>query len=636
MSAEEDGTPFGRYRLIALLGRGGMGEVWRAHDTDTDRTVALKLLPANLSADDDFQRRFRREAHAAARLNSPHVIPIHHYGEIDGRLYVDMRLVEGHDLQTLLRGGPLEPVRAVHIIGQVAEALRAAHEVGLLHRDIKPSNILIDRNDFAYLIDFGIARVLGETRMTKSGNTIGTFQYIAPERLGTGTEDARADIYSLACVLYECLTGGQPFQGDSMEQQVVAHLTLDPPRPSDFSPAIPAGFDEVVATGMAKDPGQRYATTVEFADAAREAITVPVDTPTASPPRSAATRPATQPATVKAPPPVVPPPQQPAAAATTGGISRRTTLALIGGGAAAAIAAAAAIPTLTKSQPSQSPRTSSSPPTTPPERPYGAQIELPFTDLGRPEGVAVDGAGDVYVSDTGNHRVLKLTAGSSQTVLPFTGLSADTSPGASNGLWLAADGAGDLYVADTTNDRVLKLAAGTATQTVLPFSGLDRPRGVAVDSGGNVYVADNGPGFQPPGYSYRVVKLAAGANTQTLVPFIGLDMPQGVAVDGPGNLYVADMAMNRVLKLAAGTGPQTELPFTDLGSPDGVAVDGAGNIYVTQGSHNRVLKLSTAAGTQTVLPFTGLNVPLGVAVDGAGNVYVTDTRNRRVLKLPVE
>ena len=134
--------------------------------------------------------------------------PIHNYGEIDGRLYVDMRLIEGRDLQDVLADGPLEPARAVRIIEGVALALHAAHEVGLLHRDVKPSNILLDDNDFAYLIDFGIARAADETRLTKSGNTIGTFAYIAPERLGTrAEEDARADIYSLACVLYECLTG---------------------------------------------------------------------------------------------------------------------------------------------------------------------------------------------------------------------------------------------------------------------------------------------------------------------------------------------------------------------------------------------------------------------------------------------
>ncbi|HEX4395580.1 MAG TPA: sensor domain-containing protein [Mycobacterium sp.] len=276
-----DGTPFGRYRLVKLLGAGGMGEVWRAQDTETDRVVAIKLLPQYLSADEEFQQRFRREAHAAASLNNPHVIPIHHYGEIDGQLYVDMRLIEGRDLQTVLAEGPLDPERAVRIVEQVARALHAAHKVGLIHRDIKPSNVLIDADDFAYLIDFGIALTADETRMTKSGNMLGTFAYIAPERLDPkADEDARVDIYSLACVLYEALTGDPPFPGSTTAHLITAHLNTPPPRPSISRPDVPTQVDNVIATGMAKDPNRRYATTIELANAAREAITDPIARPT--------------------------------------------------------------------------------------------------------------------------------------------------------------------------------------------------------------------------------------------------------------------------------------------------------------------------------------------------------------------
>jgi serine/threonine kinase PknH len=274
------GTPFGRYRLIELLGRGGMGEVWRAHDTAANnRTVAIKLLPPHLAQDHTFVQRFRREAHAAARLNSPHVIPIHNYGEIDGRLYVDMRLIEGRDLQTVLADGPLPPGRAVRIIEQVAKALQAAHRVGLVHRDVKPSNILLDEDDFAYLIDFGLARGVDQSRLTGTGSIIGSWPYMSPERLRAGQVDARSDIYALACVLYECLTGSTPYPGDNFEQQITAHLTAPPPRPSSTDPNVPATFDPVIATGMAKDPDQRYATTVELANAAHDAITTPIPRP---------------------------------------------------------------------------------------------------------------------------------------------------------------------------------------------------------------------------------------------------------------------------------------------------------------------------------------------------------------------
>jgi len=294
------GTPFGRYRLVELLGRGGMGEVWRAYDTVTDRIVAIKVLPAHLFEDEEFQRRFRREAHAAARLNHPHVIPIHDYGEIDGRLYVDMRLIEGRDLQTVLDEGPLGPTRAVRIIEQVAKALNAAHKIGLVHRDVKPSNILLDEDDFAYLIDFGIARSANQPKLTSTGAPIGTWAYMSPERMRAGEVDARADIYALACVFYECLTGSTPFPGDTFESQALAHLRDPPPRPSITRPNLPPRVDEVIATGMAKDPDQRYATTIQLADAARDAITVPIPRPTPTP-----TPPHTEPTPSPAPRPAV-------------------------------------------------------------------------------------------------------------------------------------------------------------------------------------------------------------------------------------------------------------------------------------------------------------------------------------------
>ncbi|MGK2880568.1 MAG: serine/threonine-protein kinase [Mycobacterium sp.] len=249
-----DGTPFGRYRLIELLGRGGMGEVWRAFDTTMARVVALKVLPPQFADDQMFQERFRREARAAAGLDEPDVVPIHDVGKIDRRLYVTMRLIKGRDLQTILTDGPLEPTRAAAIIEQVASALHAAHQIGLVHRDVKPSNILVAEDDFAYLIDFGIARATGETGLTGTGDVIGTWAYLAPERLTKGQIDSRADIYALTCVLHECLTGSQPFPANRLEQQIAAHVSLAPPRPSTMREDLPAELDTVIATGMAKIP----------------------------------------------------------------------------------------------------------------------------------------------------------------------------------------------------------------------------------------------------------------------------------------------------------------------------------------------------------------------------------------------
>ncbi len=192
-------TPFGHYRLQKLIGRGGMGEVYQAYDTRTDRVVALKVLPHHMAEDEVFQARFRRESQSAAGINDPHVVPIHGYGEIDGRLYLDMRLIEGRNLGAMLAETekPLGAPFAVHGVEQVAHALDSAHKAGLIHRDIKPSNILITGRDFVYLIDFGLARTAGEQALTTAGSTLGTLAYMAPERFEAGQVDARSDVYAL-------------------------------------------------------------------------------------------------------------------------------------------------------------------------------------------------------------------------------------------------------------------------------------------------------------------------------------------------------------------------------------------------------------------------------------------------------
>ncbi|MGW3960476.1 serine/threonine-protein kinase [Amycolatopsis sp. NPDC005003] len=283
---------FGPYRVESLIARGGMGEVLRAYDTRHDRFVALKLLAPEFGADHEFQERFRREAHAVARLREPHVIPIHAYGEIDGRLYLDMRLVEGDDLGTrLAAGGALAPAEAVDVVAQVAQALAAAHAEGLVHRDVKPSNVLVGATGFAYLVDFGIARAAGPgTELTATGGAVGTLDYMAPERFTDAPTDHRVDVYSLACVLHQCLTGSKPFAATTAASLIGAHLHQPPPRPSDLRPGLPAAFDAVIAQGMAKDPAARFGSVTELADAARAALggTIPVHA--TAPPTRQATR----------------------------------------------------------------------------------------------------------------------------------------------------------------------------------------------------------------------------------------------------------------------------------------------------------------------------------------------------------
>src|SRR3954453_14124251 len=265
---------FGPYELQEIIGVGGMGEVWRARDTRRDRLVALKGLPDSLGHDTEFQTRFRRESHVAARLREPHVIPIHDYGDVDGRLFIDMRLVDGRDLSAILREGPIPPDRAVALLAQAADALEAAHADGLVHRDVKPSNILVTPNDFVYVVDFGIARSIGSTQtsLTITGATVGTLDYMAPERFTNVPIDGRADVYSLACVLAECLTATRPFPGSDLPSLLYAHLYTDPPRPSELVPGVPPQLDAVISTGMAKRADDRYATPGELIGAARKAL----------------------------------------------------------------------------------------------------------------------------------------------------------------------------------------------------------------------------------------------------------------------------------------------------------------------------------------------------------------------------
>ncbi|MGE5694620.1 MAG: serine/threonine-protein kinase [Candidatus Sericytochromatia bacterium] len=266
------GTMFGRYRITGLLGKGGMGQVYEAYDTDRGRTVALKILADQFTSDERFRTRFRRESHAAAILQEPHVIPIHDWGEIDGSLYIDMRLVRGQTLYELVNKGPLEPARAVSIVNQIAAALDAAHAEGLIHRDVKPQNIIVTPADFAYLVDFGIAETKGETRLTMAGSHIGSFAYMAPERFTDSGVTPSVDVYALACVLYEALTGQIPFPADSQEQLILAHLSTPPPRPSVVSPSVPPSFDEVIARGMAKEPDDRYGSAGALGRAAQRAL----------------------------------------------------------------------------------------------------------------------------------------------------------------------------------------------------------------------------------------------------------------------------------------------------------------------------------------------------------------------------
>lgn len=624
------GSRFGPYRLERLLGHGVVGEVYRAEDTRSDEMVALKLISEAFSGDEAFRGRLEDEAEAAGQLIEPHVVPIRAYGEIDDVLYLETGLIEGTGLATLLADdGPLSPPRAVAIVRQIAAALDAAHNADVTHRDVKPDNILVTDDDLAHLMDFGVAAAIGDPGMPADPAT-GTVRYMAPERLTGEQVTHLADIYSLACVLAECLSGVPAFSADTVDDAVEERRTAAAPQPSKLRPGrVPAAIDDVLARGLARKPEDRYSSAGELAAAAYQALTeaerhqvarilrrgepalhLPggLEAETKTEPRTGAWGDAAaQPVAFPMFPLQAETPAKPSLPIP----SRRGRLprqpVLLAAAALAAVAVVAGVGHLV-SRPSSASAVASPP-----------QEVLSFTGLDyrlSPAGVALDGDGNVYVTSQGMQgRVLKLAAGSDATaVLPF---SDQYQPRG-----LAVDGDGNVYFSDV-NARVVKLGAGSESHTVLPFAGLDDPDGVAVDSDGNVYVADRG--------SDLVLRLESGSNDQTVLPFVGLNKPAGVTVDSAGNAYVADTGNNRVLKLPAAGGEQVVLPFDGIVSPWGIAVDDGGDVYVTERSGNKVVKLSAGAAIPEVLPFTGLNAPLDVAVDKHGNVYVADRGNDRVV-----
>src|SRR5262245_54577348 len=270
------GTVLAGFRVDSLIAQGAMGAVYLA-EAPGGRRVALKLLSPELAHDERFRQRFLRESQLAAGLDHPHIVPTIASGEEDGVLFLAMAYVEGSDLRDLLRReGRLEPERAIALVAQVAEALDAAHAAGLVHRDVKPGNILLSEgreDEQAYVCDFGLARhVTSVSSLTGDRGFVGTIDYVPPEQVEGGPIDGRADIYSLGCVLFECLAGERPFERESELAVVFAHLNEPPPQITDLRPDLPEAFDGVFATVLAKSPNERYSTCGELVVASRAAL----------------------------------------------------------------------------------------------------------------------------------------------------------------------------------------------------------------------------------------------------------------------------------------------------------------------------------------------------------------------------
>jgi serine/threonine protein kinase, bacterial len=607
-----EGEVFGPYRLLELLGRGGMGEVWRAYDTRRERTVAVKRLSGGWADVPEFRKRFRLEARATAQLSSEHVIVIHDYGEIDRRLFIDMRLAAGGDLGDLIGDHPdgLPPAQATDLCTQIADGLEAAHHARLIHRDVKPSNVLLAPDSGghrAYLVDFGIAKVADEltsTGLTASGHALGTPAYMAPELIdGSRPAGPASDIYALGCVLFEMLTGRRVFRATTTAALMHQHLTQTPPAPSSVRPGL-APFDGVLARALAKDPDERQA---DAASLAREAAAAGAQRPLGRAARDDD--------------PTIDPPLLVAPARRWRG--RRTLLAvlavvvLIGGVTAAVVAT---LPSTT-AQPATPARPAVVGPVVP-----GTPQQLAISTQG-PNGLAFSADGAyAYVTDGAANTLLVENTATGATV---ASVPVGPDPTA---VALSPDGA-RAYVTNTGTDQapaqsvsVVDTATNTAVATVTVGTG---PIGAVVTPDSRfVYVSDNGT-FPNPARSVSVID----AETNTVAATIPVaDGPSRPAISPYGSyVYVPGFggqgeAASTLSIINTASNTATTVPAGDT-SPSAVIASRDGRrVYIVcqgaTGTPGSVQVLDTATRTLSALGVGPVDSPLAGALSPDGRTLV--------------
>jgi serine/threonine protein kinase len=276
----QEGDVVAGFRIDAPLGEGSTAVIYRATQESLGRTVALKLLARELSDDPAFSERFRREGRLQAAIDHPHIVTVYEAGEAEHGLFLAMRLISGPTLKQAILGGDVDPRRSVGICSQLADALDAAHQVGLIHRDVKPQNVLIGGRDHAYLVDFGLTKDSNGAKLTATGQFMGTIDYVSPEQARSEGATPRSDVYQLTAVLYECLTGSVPYERPTEAAVLFAHLTEPPPRLDERRPDLPAALGVVIAKGMAKDPSERHESAGELMREARRALGSETASPT--------------------------------------------------------------------------------------------------------------------------------------------------------------------------------------------------------------------------------------------------------------------------------------------------------------------------------------------------------------------
>ncbi|MBV9819031.1 MAG: protein kinase [Solirubrobacterales bacterium] len=653
---QRTGDRLAGYVLGERIGRGGMGVVYRATHVHLGREVALKLLAPELAGEEDFRERFLRESRLAASLDHPNVIPVYDAGEVDGTLYIAMRFVEGTDLAELLRReAPLASSTALSMLDQVGAALDAAHRRGLIHRDVKPANVLITSGN-CYLADFGLTKRASATdaALTRTGMFLGTVDYVAPEQIEGREIDGRADVYALAGMLHECLTGARPFPKDSELAIISAHLRDPPPRPSALRPELPAAIDEVVATGLAKSADDRYATCAELLAAARGALgasaseaaeAIGVDRQASVPPRRGT-------------------PNRPAAATVgASGVAddgrtvmdsrrRRPGRRVVIPGAAALCLAAVVAAIIVLSSGATHTRTPAKPSTklaaaahpsaaTPAAHVVGNPIQVGQA----PTGIAGDSS-VLWVANFQASTVTRVTpngkvrtdialppapfavfksgntfwvssadAGVVTPISVASGLPGKPTPVGSKPEWLTGD-QNALYVSNVASDTVSVINARTGAPIGSPIRVGNVPRGIAF-SGSAVWVADSDDDNVDRIVDGQVIKSIPVGHRPIGVAF-GADA-LWVANENDDTVSRIDLAQDTVKAIKVGKAPFA-IAF------------GLGSAWVTNSGDNTVTRLDASTGDPVGPPVAVGQDPTGITVIGDG-VWVTNRRSNTVQEI---
>ena len=617
------GSVVAGYRVVRLIGRGATGAVYLAEDAD-GRQAALKVLIPELAEGERFRERFLREAQIAASLDEPHIVPTLAMGEDDGRLYLAMQFVDGLDLREILkREGALSAERAVALVGQVAGALDAAHALGLVHRDVKPGNVLVqptEAGEHAYLCDFGLAKhITSVNSLTGERAFVGTIAYISPEQIEGAAIDARADVYSLGCVLFECLTGQEPFARESELAAVYAHMNEPPPRASDIRPGVAEGFDSVIEKALAKAPDDRYASCGELAAASEAALRGEV--PRRARPRRRLALGALAAAVV-------------AAAALVVGIVTHDS----GGGDASRLEIAPKTMGLIDAESHEV--VAQIPFSSQPwdvvfdadqawvllgderrvarvdldSRKVLSSTRLPF----EPAGIAT-GEGGAWVSESDGPGLVRLDRASGRIAKRFSVPIRGDRPGSSSGI---AAGAGSVWVARGPETVRVDPASGGVTKRILtPLAATS-----VVFAAGAVWVASAENG--------RVMKIDPATNRITATPLHATITDLAV---GNGSVWVSIVPDNVVYRLSPDDG---SVLATIPGGPWPSSLSVGNGLWIANAKGNQIIRVD-ASGRRETLPLTG---PPWVTRFHAGLLWtsvgapepVAATPPGRTLRIPME